>query len=96
MEVDIKKELKIFDIKRFVEKPTKEVAIEMISEGNYLWNSGIFLFNAKDMASAYKEYCPDIFDAATDALDRAEEDLDFLRLDPNLGISAPIYPSIMR
>lgn len=89
MEVDIKKELKIFDIKRFVEKPTKEVAIEMISEGNYLWNSGIFLFHAKDMASAYKEYCPDIFDAATDALDRAEEDLDFLRLDPKSWDKCP-------
>ncbi len=32
MEVDITQELKIFDIKRFVEKPTEEVAVEMISQ----------------------------------------------------------------
>ena len=36
--------LKGHEIKKFIEKPNYKNALEYISEGNYVWNSGIFIF----------------------------------------------------
>ena len=33
-------------VRRFVEKPSPEVAQRFIEEGNYYWNSGMFAFQA--------------------------------------------------
>ena len=40
----------------FIEKPEKEKAREMLASGNYLWNSGIFLFAVKDIISAFENF----------------------------------------
>lgn len=68
-------------LKRFVEKPDTERAEKMIATGDHLWNSGIFLFSAKDILAAFYEYAPDLIAPVQSALDGAEADLDFLRLD---------------
>ncbi len=36
--------LEVFEVDRFVEKPDEKRALQYIREGNYLWNSGIFIF----------------------------------------------------
>lgn len=54
--------LGIHSVKRFTEKPTKEKAIEFLNDGAYLWNSGIFIWKAKDIIDAFKVYMPDMFD----------------------------------
>ena len=33
----------------------------MLNEGNYLWNSGIFMFRAKDMIKAFEKYSQNNF-----------------------------------
>jgi len=66
----------------FVEKPDKDRAKEMLSMGNYLWNSGIFLFRAKDMIEAFNKYTPKLLSTIQEAFDKAKPDLGFLRLDP--------------
>jgi len=67
----------------FIEKPDAKLATEMLKDGNYLWNSGIFMFRAKDMVNAFKIYAKDILLSAEKALELAVLDLDFTRLDSN-------------
>ncbi|MBL7070975.1 MAG: mannose-1-phosphate guanylyltransferase [Candidatus Omnitrophica bacterium] len=43
---------------RFVEKPGPAKAARLISSGKYFWNSGIFVFKASVMLTAFKKYMP--------------------------------------
>jgi len=45
-------------VKRFTEKPNSEVAEQFVASGNYAWNGGIFLWSARTLANAIREYCP--------------------------------------
>lgn len=45
-------------VERFTEKPQLDRAIEFLSDGNYSWNAGIFLWSARTLASAIREYRP--------------------------------------
>jgi mannose-1-phosphate guanylyltransferase len=45
-------------VKRFTEKPDKEHAEQFVATGNYAWNSGIFLWSARTLAGAIREFCP--------------------------------------
>jgi mannose-1-phosphate guanylyltransferase len=45
-------------VKRFTEKPDKERAEQFVAAANYAWNSGIFLWSARTLAGAIREYCP--------------------------------------
>ena len=45
-------------VESFVEKPNSIEAENMLSDGRYLWNAGIFLFRASDMIEAFREYAP--------------------------------------
>ncbi|MFB9223475.1 mannose-1-phosphate guanylyltransferase/mannose-6-phosphate isomerase [Paracoccus cavernae] len=76
-------------LSRFVEKPSGELAIEMVSSGRYLWNAGIFLARAADIVSAFETLAPEIVAPVRAALDRATVDLGFLRLDPASFAAAP-------
>ncbi len=69
-------------VKRFHEKPTRERAVQMISNGNCLWNAGIFLFRANDMISAFEKLAPETLSLTSDAVSKSKPDLGFLRLDP--------------
>ena len=68
------------DLKSFVEKPNMQDAKQMLEAGNYLWNSGIFLFQAQDMIDAFKVYAPETLDLVSQAIYGAHADLGFLRL----------------
>lgn len=69
-------------LKRFVEKPDAENAARMIAQGNYLWNAGIFLFQAQVMIEAFRAHAPEYLAPVQAALDEAQSDLGFLRLAP--------------
>ena len=69
-------------LSRFVEKPDAARAAEMLAQGNYLWNAGIFLFRARDMIAAFEAHAPDLIPPVRAALAAAKPDLGFLRLDP--------------
>ena len=71
----------VLDVRRFVEKPSRERAEQYLRAGNYYWNAGIFLFSAGVMIEAFGRYVPSMLEPCREALDRAREDLDFLRLD---------------
>jgi mannose-1-phosphate guanylyltransferase len=45
-------------VRRFTEKPNAEKAAEFLKTGNYYWNSGIFLWSARTLATALTEHLP--------------------------------------
>ena len=57
-------------LKAFVEKPDLTNAEKMFQSGNFLWNSGIFLFQAKDIIEAFKKYSPSDLDAVNLSLNK--------------------------
>ena len=76
-------------VNRFVEKPKLEAAETMLAAGNYYWNSGMFLFAAGRISAEMNLYAPEVVSAATQAVAKAKEDLDFIRLDAGAFAEAP-------
>lgn len=48
----------IYQVERFWEKPNKERAVEYVSSGNFLWNSGIFVFTTCTIIEEIERYMP--------------------------------------
>ena len=47
-----------FPVRRFVEKPPLEQALSYLEEGNYFWNSGMFVWRADTILAEIAEYMP--------------------------------------
>jgi len=50
----------LFEVKAFVEKPDRATAEKYLVAGNYLWNSGMFIWKASAIIQAFENYCPSI------------------------------------
>lgn len=50
----------ITKVAAFKEKPTLPVAQEFLSSGNYVWNSGMFIWSLNSIRNALEMYLPDI------------------------------------
>ena len=71
-------------IKKFIEKPDYKKAQEYISEGNYVWNSGIFIFKASIILKELEKYSDNNLNIIKSSLIESKRDLDFLRIDKDL------------
>jgi mannose-1-phosphate guanylyltransferase/mannose-6-phosphate isomerase len=71
-----------FAIKRFVEKPSPELARAFVSSGDYYWNSGMFLFRARRYLQELARFAPEMARICEAAFSGARADLDFTRIDP--------------
>ena len=69
-----------YDVEQFVEKPDAETAAGYLADGNYYWNSGMFMFRASTYLNALEQHAPDIHSASKAAFATAARDLDFLRI----------------
>jgi len=76
-------------IKRFVEKPDLETAKGYVDSGQYLWNSGMFMFRADTVLEELTRHAPDMVTACRAALEKGGEDLDFFRLDGGAFAQSP-------
>jgi mannose-1-phosphate guanylyltransferase len=47
-------------VKTFTEKPNLELANVFVESGEFLWNSGIFLWNLQSIQAAFDQYLPEI------------------------------------
>lgn len=68
-------------IARFVEKPNAQTAQSYLDEGNYLWNSGLFMMRASVWLSALKACRPDMLAACHAAWAGHKGDHEFVRVD---------------
>jgi mannose-1-phosphate guanylyltransferase/mannose-6-phosphate isomerase len=78
-----------FGVEAFTEKPDRTTAETYVASGSHFWNSGIFVLNARTYLDEIERLHPGILQAARAALDGAQEDLGFLRLDKAAFASAP-------
>ena len=78
-----------FVVNEFVEKPSIKLAKEYLLSGDYLWNSGMFLFRASRYLDELKKFGPDIFEACKAATAGIAFDLDFCRINKADFISCP-------
>lgn len=53
----------VFKVKAFTEKPEKELAKTFIKSGDFLWNSGTFIWSAKAINKAIAEFIPEVHEA---------------------------------
>lgn len=49
-------------VKTFTEKPELDLARKFLESGDFVWNSGIFLWNLKSMRAAFQSHEPEIHD----------------------------------
>lgn len=47
-------------VKTFVEKPDYDMAKVLVDSGEFYWNSGMFLWNARTIIDAYEKYMPEV------------------------------------
>ncbi|MBO6972330.1 MAG: mannose-1-phosphate guanylyltransferase/mannose-6-phosphate isomerase [Prochlorococcus marinus CUG1434] len=76
--------LKGHKIKKFIEKPDYKNAQEYISEGNYVWNSGIFMFKAPTILKELEKYSNNNLNIIESSFKKSKRDLDFLRINKDL------------
>ena len=57
---------KIQSVKTFTEKPDKELANKFIKSGDFLWNSGIFIWSAKAITLSLRKHLRDLYDRFED------------------------------
>jgi mannose-1-phosphate guanylyltransferase/mannose-1-phosphate guanylyltransferase/mannose-6-phosphate isomerase len=77
-------------VARFVEKPAAATAAALVASGEYLWNSGIFLFPAARYLAELERHEPAVIAASRRALEDAKDDpLSFLRLDADAFAASP-------
>ena len=50
----------IYPVKEFKEKPDLETAKMYLESGDYLWNSGIFIWSLETINEAFKRYLPEV------------------------------------
>ena len=81
-------------VRRFVEKPSPEVAQRFIEDGSYYWNSGMFAFQASVFLAELERLAPRILEqvrAAVAAGQRADDSLQHQALEgAQLGRGAQI------
>ena len=53
----------VYKVKTFTEKPTQEIAESFLASGDFLWNSGMFVWSAKSILKAFAQYLPEMIDA---------------------------------
>lgn len=53
----------IFRVKTFAEKPSIDVAKVFLESGDFLWNSGMFIFRADVMLNQMEKFLPDMYHA---------------------------------
>lgn len=66
-------------VAKFIEKPDLVTANTFMQDPSYVWNSGMFMFNATDYLQELNNYQPKVFIATQQALSGAKQDLDFIR-----------------
>jgi mannose-1-phosphate guanylyltransferase len=76
-------------VRRFIEKPDREKAEQLVAAGGFSWNSGMFMLGAGAFLDECASLAPATYAACVDAVEKAVTDLDFIRLDAEAFAQAP-------
>jgi len=75
-----------FKVNRFAEKPDETTAEDYLKQGNYLWNSGMFIVRPSVLIAEAALHCAELLSDCRLTVDAVTNDLDFIRL-PELEFS---------
>lgn len=64
----------VYNVRRFVEKPNIELAKEYVNSGEYLWNSGMFVWKASSIEANLRKYIPELTEGMSRIYDAADTD----------------------
>ncbi|MGE6568347.1 mannose-1-phosphate guanylyltransferase/mannose-6-phosphate isomerase [Shewanella vesiculosa] len=78
-----------FDVESFVEKPNLATAQTYLDSGEYLWNSGMFMFKASRYLEELSKFSPDMLAICTQAYESKTQDLDFTRISADIFAKCP-------
>ncbi|SNX58947.1 mannose-1-phosphate guanylyltransferase/mannose-1-phosphate guanylyltransferase / mannose-6-phosphate isomerase [Nitrosomonas ureae] len=81
--------LTAYRIQSFFEKPNLETATAYLQEGGYMWNSGMFVFTAKNYLQELQRHQPHIFTAVHQAWLERTTDLGFILPDKDAFTASP-------
>jgi len=80
----------IFDVVGFVEKPDRSTARRYVENGNYYWNSGMFVWTIPSIQNALAEFLPDSRDKLTAVTGAVSDGVDFT------DVMGEIYPQLQK
>lgn len=78
-----------YQVSRFVEKPDRERAEAYLASGEYYWNSGMFMFQAKRYLSELEKFRPDILEVCIEAVRNADNGNDFVSIPHDIFSTCP-------
>ena len=78
-----------YSVDRFVEKPDLATAQDYLASGDYLWNSGMFMFGARQYLNELEKHRPEILSICQAAVEDANEDLHFTRINEAVFAECP-------
>jgi len=78
-----------YKIQSFTEKPNEEDAKKYLDSGNYLWNSGMFMFKASIYLQELEKFEPEILASCKKSCQTEYKDKDFIRLNNDEFFQCP-------
>ena len=69
-----------FNVNEFIEKPDEAVAKHFVNQGNYFWNSGMFIVRPSVLIQEAALYCSELLEHCRATVKTVTKDLDFIRL----------------
>jgi len=78
-----------YKVEKFVEKPDVETAQKYLDSGDYYWNSGMFMFQAKTILKEMESLSGDIYTAVKLSVSEGTRDMDFCRLGIDAFTASP-------
>lgn len=61
-----------YNVERFVEKPNLENAKKFLDNGNYLWNSGMFIWDIENILNAVQSFMPDTYNKVLESFNNID------------------------
>ncbi len=65
----------VHPVKTFAEKPDLQTAARFLESGDFLWNSGMFVWRVESILSEFEKHQPDIYQACTKVKTGSEPEL---------------------
>ncbi len=61
-DINAVKDDNVYEVKTFIEKPDIELAKTFLASEEFLWNSGIFIWDVKTILAAFEQFQPEMFE----------------------------------
>lgn len=79
------KESRVVKMADFKEKPNLEVAKKFVAAGNYMWNSGIFIWSLDGILNAFNAFLPDLVEVFEKGKDKFGTDMEQTFINEHFG-----------